>query len=42
VKKLVEAMKGRVWCETELGRGATFIIEFPIAVTESDATKTPL
>ena len=29
VKKLVEAMKGKVWCETELGRGATFIIEFP-------------
>jgi len=42
VKKLVEAMKGNVWCETELGRGATFIIEFPIAVTESESTKTPL
>lgn len=31
VKKLVEAMNGKVWCETELGRGATFIIEFPRA-----------
>lgn len=31
VKKLVEAMNGKVWCETELGRGATFIIEFPQA-----------
>ncbi|MEZ5673070.1 MAG: ATP-binding protein [Thiotrichaceae bacterium] len=29
VKKLVEAMQGEVWCETELGQGATFIIEFP-------------
>lgn len=31
VKKLVEAMNGKVWCETELGRGATFVIEFPQA-----------
>ena len=29
VKKMVEAMNGRVWCESELGRGATFIVEFP-------------
>ncbi|MCU0427115.1 MAG: AAA family ATPase [Candidatus Kapabacteria bacterium] len=27
VKKLVEAMHGRVWCESELGKGATFIVE---------------
>jgi signal transduction histidine kinase len=31
VKRLVEAMQGRVWCESELGRGATFIVEFPLA-----------
>jgi signal transduction histidine kinase len=30
VKKMVEAMNGKVWCESELGRGATFIVEFPI------------
>jgi signal transduction histidine kinase len=30
VKKLVEAMKGKVWCESQLGQGATFIVEFPI------------
>jgi signal transduction histidine kinase len=29
VKKLLEAMGGRVWCESELGHGATFIVEFP-------------
>jgi signal transduction histidine kinase len=27
VKKLVEAMGGRVWCESELGKGATFVVE---------------
>jgi len=29
VKKMVEAMSGKVWCESELGRGAMFIVEFP-------------
>lgn len=29
VKKLSEALQGRVWCESELGRGATFIVELP-------------
>jgi two-component system sensor histidine kinase/response regulator len=29
VKKMVEAMNGKVWCESELGRGATFIVELP-------------
>jgi signal transduction histidine kinase len=28
VKKMVEAMNGRVWCESELAHGATFIVEF--------------
>ncbi len=27
VKKMVEAMKGNVWCESEAGHGATFIVE---------------
>ncbi|MBI2924163.1 MAG: hybrid sensor histidine kinase/response regulator [Verrucomicrobia bacterium] len=31
VKKMVEAMNGRVWCESELGKGATFVVEFPAA-----------
>jgi len=29
VKKMVEAMNGKVWCESETGRGATFVVEFP-------------
>lgn len=29
VKKLVESMKGSVWCESEAGNGATFIVELP-------------
>jgi two-component system, sensor histidine kinase and response regulator len=29
VKKMVEAMSGRVWCESELVKGATFIVEVP-------------
>jgi signal transduction histidine kinase len=28
VKKYVELMRGKVWCESELGNGATFIVEF--------------
>jgi signal transduction histidine kinase len=29
VKRMVEAMNGKVWCESELGKGATFIVELP-------------
>ncbi len=29
VKKMVEAMNGRVWCESEVGKGAAFIVELP-------------
>ena len=31
VKKMVEAMNGNVWCESELGKGATFIAAFQAA-----------
>ncbi|MCU0427118.1 MAG: sensor histidine kinase [Candidatus Kapabacteria bacterium] len=31
VKKMVDAMNGRVWCESEFGKGATFIVELPTA-----------
>jgi two-component system sensor histidine kinase/response regulator len=30
VKKLVEAMNGKVWCESELGSGATFVLVLPM------------
>ena len=29
VKKMVEAMEGRVWCESEPGHGAMFVVELP-------------
>ena len=29
VKMMAEAMGGRVWCESEPGRGATFIVALP-------------
>ena len=32
VKKMVEAMNGKVWCESELGKGATFVVELPAVV----------
>lgn len=31
VKKMVEAMNGTVWCESELGKGACFVVELPSA-----------
>jgi two-component system phosphate regulon sensor histidine kinase PhoR len=31
VKHLVEAMRGKVWVESELGRGSTFIVSLPRA-----------
>lgn len=27
VKRMIESMDGRVWCESELGHGATFVVE---------------
>lgn len=29
VKKLVEAMNGQVWCESEIGEGALFVVALP-------------
>jgi two-component system sensor histidine kinase/response regulator len=30
VKRMVTEMGGRVWCESEVGRGATFFVELPL------------
>lgn len=38
VKKYVEVMKGRVWCESETGNGTEFFVEFikePVSVVSS-------
>ncbi|MFN8359165.1 MAG: tetratricopeptide repeat-containing sensor histidine kinase [Candidatus Kapaibacterium sp.] len=32
VKKLVESMNGTIWCESTIGEGATFVVEFPVYV----------
>lgn len=29
VRILVERMNGRIWCESEAGKGATFLVQFP-------------
>ncbi len=34
VKQLTEALGGRVWCESDFGRGATFIVELPAVAAE--------
>ena len=31
-KKMVEAMNGSVWCESELGKGTSFFVEFPVTM----------
>ncbi|MEQ8927938.1 MAG: tetratricopeptide repeat protein [Fulvivirga sp.] len=31
VKRYVDALNGNVWCESEEGKGANFIVEFPVA-----------
>jgi len=35
VKKFTEAMRGRVWCESTPGNGATFVVEFPKAAVRA-------
>ncbi|MFK5971194.1 MAG: hybrid sensor histidine kinase/response regulator [Candidatus Marithrix sp.] len=35
VKKLIEIMKGKVWCESQLGKGTSFIAEFPLLTEDN-------
>lgn len=36
--RLVDAMKGRIWVESEPGRGSAFAFEIPLAVVRPDAS----
>ncbi len=31
VKKFVDAMNGEIWCESEFGKGASFLVKLPLA-----------
>jgi signal transduction histidine kinase len=33
-KRLVDGMNGRIWYESKLGQGATFIVELPVTKQE--------
>ena len=37
VKKLMDAMGGQIYCESEVGHGATFILELPCAKHSTDS-----
>ncbi len=41
VKKLVEAMDGKIWCESEHRKGAAFFVAFPRIQTFSPLSETP-
>lgn len=38
VKQLADALGATIWCESEQGKGATFIIELPVAASDAPTT----
>jgi signal transduction histidine kinase len=38
VKKFVEAMNGQIWCESQVGQGASFMVAFPVVQSEMIAS----
>ena len=42
VKKYMDAMKGRVWCDSEEGRGASFFISFEVVNGKVNGTQNVL
>jgi signal transduction histidine kinase/ActR/RegA family two-component response regulator len=40
-KQLVELMGGKIWAESELGRGSTFHIKLPLALAQAPAISLP-
>jgi signal transduction histidine kinase/ActR/RegA family two-component response regulator len=38
-KQLIELMGGRIWAESELGKGSTFHIKLPLAVADGSASR---
>ncbi len=37
VKRAVDQLQGRIWCDSEVGLGATFVVEIPLLLVGSEA-----
>ena len=39
VKRIVERHEGKIWVESEIGKGSSFIVSLPLKVNEVDVLK---